>query len=112
MLKTAEEAVKKQNPKVVMVINSSTTSRKKKMNKKKTTSTKGGVSKRRLPLKARVSTAVRPDTGNAIARLTWSLLRRRSMGMLRIQVFMSLKLILILLGVTIYGYWIPDVVVI
>ena len=47
MLKTAEEAVKKQNPKVVMVVNSSTTSRKKKMNKKRITSATGGVRKKK-----------------------------------------------------------------
>ena len=48
MLKTAEETIKKQNPKAVMAVDSSTTSKgkKKKMNKKKTTSAKSGVSKK------------------------------------------------------------------
>ena len=82
MLKTAEEAVKKQSSKSVMVVGSSTSSgRKKKVNRKKTTCAQGGVSKngkqgvvsrllqeRGLPQKARVSIAVGPVTGNATAR--------------------------------------------
>ena len=49
LLKTAEEAVKKQNSKAVMTVDSFTTSegKKKRINKKKTTSAKGGVSKKK-----------------------------------------------------------------
>ena len=49
MLKTAEEAIKKQNSKAVMVVRSSSShkSYKKKMNKKKTIPAQGGISKKK-----------------------------------------------------------------
>ena len=120
MLKTTEEAVKKQNPKAVMAVNSSTTSKgkKKKMNKKKTTSAKGGVSKKKgkqvvvAPTAAGKKTTSESTCFHCGKTEHWKRnckaylesLTKESMGMLRIQVFMLLKLILILLFQTIYGY--------